>query len=284
MEVAALVAGAAIAHATWNITMKRVGASGAQFLWLTFIVGAAVFAPFGVWSLLNEGIDLLQWMPLAAVSGLLQVGYFLLLQRGYRLGDVSVVYPLARGTGPLLSVIFAIVLLGERPGPVALVGGAVVVAGVIVIGMAGNRDSRGNARVGIRYGLAIGVLIAAYTLWDSASVKVWAMPVLALYWGSVLVQALALAPLALRDVPRIRSIAKSQWLAVILVGVLSPLAYILILLAIQQAPVSIIAPAREVSVVLVGLAGWLIFREPHPIQRLIGAGIVLAGVGLLAAG
>jgi drug/metabolite transporter (DMT)-like permease len=284
VEVAALVAGAAIAHATWNITMKRVGASGAQFLWLTFVVGAVVFAPFGVFSLVHNGTDLVRWMPLAAVSGLLQVGYFLLLQRGYRLGDVSVVYPLARGTGPLLSVIFAIVLFGERPGPIALIGALVVVAGVALIGMAGSRESRGDARAGILYGLAIGVLIAAYTLWDSASVTVWAMPVLALYWGSVLVQSLVVAPVALRDRPLVRSIARAHWLAIVIVGVLSPLAYILILLAVQQAPVSIIAPAREVSVVLVGLAGWLIFREPHPVQRLIGAGIVLTGVGLLAAG
>ena len=70
----------------------------------------------------------------------------------------------------------------------------------------------------------------------------------------------------------------------LVVGVLSPLAYILILLAIQLAPVSIVAPAREVSVVLVSLAGWLLFREPHPVQRLLGAAIVLAGVAMLALG
>jgi drug/metabolite transporter (DMT)-like permease len=284
VEVVALVAGAALAHATWNITMKRVGASGAQFLWLSFVVGAVVFAPFGVWSLIHSGTNLLNWMPLALVSGLLQVGYFLLLQRGYRLGDVSVVYPLARGTGPLLSVIFAIVLLGERPGPLALLGAVVVVVGVGIIGLAGNRESRGDARAGVLYGLAIGVLIAVYTLWDSASVTVWGMPVIGLYWGSVLVQALVLGPVALRDRQSVVVALRTHWIAAIVVGVLAPLAYILILLAIQQAPVSIIAPAREVSVVLVGLAGWLLFKEPHPVQRLIGAGIVLAGVGFLAAG
>jgi drug/metabolite transporter (DMT)-like permease len=68
----------------------------------------------------------------------------------------------------------------------------------------------------------------------------------------------------------------------VLFGILGPLAYILILAAMQLAPVSIVAPAREVSVVLVGLAGWLLFREPHPVQRLIGAAVVLAGVALLA--
>lgn len=284
MEVVALVAVAALAHATWNITMKRVGASGPHFLWLTFVVGAAVFAPFGVWSLINDGTNLLQWMPLAAVSGLLQVGYFLVLQRGYRLGDVSVVYPLARGTGPLLSVIFAIILLGERPGPLALVGALVVVVGVVVIGLAGNRLATGNTRAGILYGLGIGVVIATYTLWDSASVTAWGMPVTGLYWGSVLLQAVVLAPVALRQRGTLVETTTKLWVPAVVVGVLAPLAYILILFAVQLAPVSIIAPAREVSVVLVGLAGWLIFREPHPIQRLIGAGIVLTGVGLLAAG
>jgi drug/metabolite transporter (DMT)-like permease len=134
------------------------------------------------------------------------------------------------------------------------------------------------------YGLLIGVLIAGYTLWDSASVTAWGMPVLGLYWGSVLVQSLLLAPLATRDTRLLLAVTRKHWAAAVVVGILAPLAYILILLAIQQAPVSIIAPAREVSVVLVGLAGWLILREPHPIQRLLGAGIVLAGVGLLASG
>jgi drug/metabolite transporter (DMT)-like permease len=67
------------------------------------------------------------------------------------------------------------------------------------------------------------------------------------------------------------------------VAVLSPLAYILVLQALQLAPVSIVAPGREASVVLVGLAGWLLFKEPHPARRLAGAAIVLVGVGLLAA-
>ncbi|MGV8969673.1 MAG: EamA family transporter [Microbacteriaceae bacterium] len=284
MEVILLVAGAAVAHATWNVTMKRVGASGVHFLWLSFAVGAVVYAPFGAWSLATDGTDLLRWMPLAAVSGLFQIGYFLLLQRGYRLGDVSVVYPLARGTGPLLSVIFAIILFGERPGLIALAGALVVVGGVVVIGLAGDRAGAHKTATGIRYGLLIGVLIAGYTLWDSASVTTWGMPVVGLYWGSVLVQCLVLAPAALRHRRVLSVTAKKHGAPAIVVGVLAPLAYILILLAIQQAPISIIAPAREVSVVLVGLAGWLLFKEPHPLQRLLGAGIVLIGVGLLAAG
>jgi drug/metabolite transporter (DMT)-like permease len=290
--VLGLVAIAAIAHATWNVAIKRAGTSGAGFLWLSFAVGAVIFLPFGVWSLLDAGVDPLHWLWLAVVSGALQIVYFFLLQAGYRAGDVSVVYPLARGTGPLLAVVFAIILFGERPAPLALVGAATVIAGVLITGFAGRSGTAGirtgrdrsRDRAAVLFGLAIGVLIAVYTLWDSAAVTVGGMPAVGLYWGSVLFQFLLLAPIGLRERASLRATARRHWVAVLLVGVLAPLAYILILLAIQLAPVSIVAPAREVSVVLVSLAGWLIFREPHPVQRLAGAAVVLVGIALLAAG
>ncbi|MBB5632477.1 drug/metabolite transporter (DMT)-like permease [Cryobacterium mesophilum] len=281
--VLALVGFAAIAHAAWNIAIKRAGTSGPGFLWLSFIVGAVVFLPFGIFSLVDAGVDLLHWLWLAVVSGALQIAYFFLLQRGYRQGDVSVVYPLARGTGPLLTVVFAMILFGERPGLVALAGAALVIAGVVITGLAGGRADAANNRAGILYGLVIGVLIAVYTLWDSAAVTVGGMPAVGLYWGSVLFQFLLLAPVGLRSRRGLAATAKRHWVAILIVGVLAPLAYIIVLLAFQLAPVSLVAPAREVSVVLVGLAGWLFFHEPHPARRLVGAGVVLTGIALLAA-
>ena len=277
-----LVVAAAVAHAAWNLTIKKAGTSGAGFLWLTFAVGAVVFAPFGIHSLVESGVDLRRWILLALVSGALQVGYFLLLQRAYRAADVSVVYPLARGTGPLLSVVFAMILLGERPGPIALVGTAVVIAGVVTIGLAGGRSRLANRGVGIGYGLVVGVLIAAYTLWDASAVTIGGMPPVALYWGSVVAQTVILAPAAVRERALLPGLVRTHPAAILTVGVLAPLAYILVLVAIQSAPVALVAPAREASVVIVSLAGWLLFREPHPAQRLTGAAVVLAGVALLA--
>ena len=281
--VLGLVAIAAVAHATWNVAIKRAGTSGPGFLWLTFIVGTVVFLPFGIWSLVGEHVDLLHWLGFAVVSGALQIVYFFLLQAGYRAGDVSVVYPLARGTGPLITVVFAMILLGERPGPIALSGAALVIMGVLVTGL-GARKTPGGTRAGVVYGLVIGVLIATYTLWDSAAVTIGGMPAVGLYWGSVLFQFLLLAPAGLHERVRLVATAKRHWAAVLLVGVLAPFAYIHILLAVQMAPVSLVAPAREVSVVLVSIAGWLLFREPHPMRRLLGAAIVLAGIALLALG
>ena len=284
MLVVALIAGAAVAHATWNLAIKRAGATGPSFLWLMAVVGAVAYAPFGIHSLLTEGVDLLRWLPWAAVSGGLQVAYFLVLQRGYRLGDVSVVYPLARGSGPLLSVVLAMLILHERPTWLQLVGVVVVVAGVMIIGFAGDRHSRRSNRAGVVYGLVVGVVIAIFTMWDASAVLVADLPPIGLYWGSVLFQALLLSVPALRRPHATLAVGRAHPFNIVLVGVLAPLAYILVLTAMQLAPVSVIAPAREVSVVLVGLGGWLLFGEPHPIRRLIGAGIVLGGVALLAVG
>jgi drug/metabolite transporter (DMT)-like permease len=95
---------------------------------------------------------------------------------------------------------------------------------------------------------------------------------------------IAFAPFALRRRSFVVALAKQHWAAVIVVGILSPLAYLLILFAFTLAPVSLVAPAREVSVVLVTIGGWLLFAEPHPAQRVAGAIVVLGGVALLAIG
>ena len=285
MIAALLIAGAALAHATWNVAMKRAGTSGTAFIAVTLLVGVIVFAPFGIAALVSAPPDSAVWLVLIVGSAALQLAYFLLLQRGYRLADVGVVYPVARGVGPLLSVVAAIALLGERPGPIALAGALLIVAGVVVIGLAGAgqpiADAGRRAR-GIRYGALVGVAIAAYTLWDAGAVTVAALEPVGYYWASMVVQLIVLGALALRTPATTVATARAHPVAAILVGVLSPLAYIAVLYAYQLAPVSIVAPAREVSVVLIALAGWLLFREPHPARRLIGSAVVLAGIAMLA--
>jgi drug/metabolite transporter (DMT)-like permease len=280
--VVALIAAGAVGHAAWNLVVKHAALSGPAFVWLTSAVSAVLLVPVALVVAAFEPPSLPELALAASVSGCLHVAYFLTLQAGYRVGDVSVVYPLARGTGPLLSVLLAIPLLGERPGWLGLVGALLVVIGVVIIGLAGGRGHWSRARPGALWGLAVGVTIAAYTLWDASAVTVLSLAPVVLFAGSACVQALVLAPLALRDRARTRQVVRTRWREVLVVAVLSPLAYILILTAFQLAPVSIVAPAREVSVVLVGIAGWLLFREPHPVQRLLGAAVVLGGVALLA--
>lgn len=273
-----LVVSAAVAHAGWNLAAKRVPHGGALFVWLGAVCSGVVLLPFVVVVVVQNGLPGVWWLAFG-VSGVIHLGYFVLLQRGYRVGDLSVVYPLARGSGPLLSVVAAVGLLGERPGIVALAGAAAVIAGVFVIGGLGIGGTNG-----VGYGFATGALIASYTLWDAHAVTAWAVSPFVLMAGSSVVETVALAPYAYVRRTETAKLLREHWPAVVAVGVLSPLAYVLVLFAMRLAPVSLVAPARELSIVVGGLGAWLLLKEPNPLRRLAGAVIVLAGVAAIAVG
>jgi drug/metabolite transporter (DMT)-like permease len=210
-------------------------------------------------------------------SGVIHAGYFTLLQRGYRTGDLSVVYPLARGTGPALSTAGAVLLLGERPSALVLLGGALVIGGVLLIGM---RPGPKSAR-SIEFGAGAGLFIAAYTLWDTHAVDALAVAPLVQLWASDTVRALVLTPYVWRR----RDIAAATWAKhrpeVLAVAVLSPLAYVLVLTALTISPVSAVAPAREMSVLLGVAFGVRQLGEGDATRRLVAAGAIAAGVIVL---
>jgi drug/metabolite transporter (DMT)-like permease len=277
----ALVVAAAVVHAGWNLCAKRVPEGGAVFVWLITAVSAALFVPVAVWGLVVSGVVLEPaWALVMGVSGALQVAYFLLLQRGYAVGDFSVVYPLARGSGPMLSVLAAVLFLGERPGALALVGAGVVVAGILVIGGLGSGSMTRSA--GALYGLATGAVIAAYTLWDARAVTALAVPPIALLVGSGIFQFVLLSPLAVTRKAQLGRLWREQWPKVLTVAVLAQVAYLLVLFAMRLAPVSLVAPARELSIVFGSIAAWLILGEPNPRRRITGAVVVLIGVAAIA--
>ncbi|RZU64957.1 EamA-like transporter family protein [Microterricola gilva] len=291
-----LVVVAAIAHAAWNLASKKASSSGLLFIWLGAVASTVFYLPLAIVDIGLHGLELRSFILGATVSAVLHVAYMFLLQRGYAAGDISVVYPMARGTGPLLTVVFAIVIFGERPPPLALFGALVIVAGVVAIGLAGSVGRRRAAsaglgmpgaapsrmRAGIIYGLLTGVSIAAYTLWDASVVNGGGVSPLTFMVGCTLGELVLLAPIALRRRAQLVTVWRSFKREAVIVGLLSPLSYILVLWAMQLAPVSLVAPARELSVVLVSLAGWLVYREPNPVQRMVGAVVVLGGVALLA--
>lgn len=275
-----LVLTAAVAHAGWNLFAKRVPDGGALFVWLTATGGAVFLVPIALVIVLRDGMPAVWWLAFG-VSGVIHLGYFVLLQRGYRVGDLSVVYPLARGTGPLLSVIAAVWFLHERPGPAALLGAAAVVCGVLVIGGLGSATG-GRLSGGVAYGLVTGATIATYTLWDAHAVTALAVPPLVLMAGSALTESVLLAPYAMTRRAEVRRLWRAHRAPVIAVAVLSPLAYVLVLFAMRLAPISLVAPARELSIVVGSLGAWLLLGEPNPVRRLTGSLIVLAGVAAIA--
>jgi drug/metabolite transporter (DMT)-like permease len=118
-----LVIVAAFIHATWNILLKRAR-GGLSFLWFVDVLQGFVFAPWITWVVWSERPRLgwAEWTCIVG-SGVIHIAYYLFLQRGYRMGDISLVYPIARGSGPMLSSIVAMLFLGERPGVLGIIGG-----------------------------------------------------------------------------------------------------------------------------------------------------------------
>jgi drug/metabolite transporter (DMT)-like permease len=274
-----LVVAAAFCHAGWNLAAKRAGTSGPVLLWLSTVVTTVLYLPIVL--LLRQQVTWLA-VGLIVVSAVLHLGYFLLLQRGYAIGDLSVVYPLARGTGPLLSVAVAVLLLGERPGWLALAGAAAVIGGILIVSGGGLGSAKQHHRKSLAYGLATGTLIAAYTVFDAHAVGALAITPVLFDWGNNAARMLLLAPYAARNRDRVRQVWRVHRRETIVIGVLSPLAYVLVLFAYTMAPISLVAPARELSIVVGSLFGWLLLREPNPARRLLGAVVVLGGVVALA--
>jgi drug/metabolite transporter (DMT)-like permease len=284
--VLALVLTAAVLHAAWNLLAKRAhDADSVAFVWLTTLLSAVVYLPFvAVWLAVVPLRQPLTALDFAFIGGtaVIHSAYFLLLQRGYRVGDLSLVYPLARGTGPLLASAAAVLFLGERPGVLGAAGIAAIVAGIFVA--AGARLHVARARASLGYGLATGATIAAYTLWDKHAVSALAIAPVVYEVGHFWVQTVLLAPLVMRGERRaaLGPVWRAHRAEILGVAVLSPLGYVLVLSALVFAPVSVVAPAREVSIVFGALLGARLFAEGDARRRVAGSILILGGIAALA--
>ena len=280
-----LVILAAIAHAAWNLLAKRAARVGPAFVYAYGLAATVIYAPWALWSMFHDGM---QWtLPVVAcivISAGLHLGYSLCLQRGYQVADLSVVYPIARGTGPLLSSIGAFTLLGEPTSAAGLGGMLCVVCGVLLIATQGRLTlfTQPQAWIGVRWGLIIGAFIAVYTVVDAYGVKVLLiMPVL-FDWLTVLTRTVMFTPHMLKRRRSNWESMRGYWGLAIAVGFLSPLGYILVLYALRMgAPLSLVAPAREMSMMLGTFAGMILLRETVGIGRLLGCLAIVAGVVLL---
>ncbi|MHB8575177.1 MAG: EamA family transporter [Dehalococcoidia bacterium] len=281
----ALILIAAVFHATWNLFVKN-SRDGVAFTWAFSVFALALYLPvtLGVALFTDAGLRASAFGYMA-VSGMLQTAYFLLLTRAYRSGDLSLVYPVARGTGPLLATLGGVVLFGERPSIVAFGGVALIVGGVLVLALPARSRTVHVAGSTVAFAVATGVCIAGYTLWDKHAVAS-VSPVVYNY-GITTVIALLLTPVALGTAARRRTLVEElscNRRSVAVVAALSPLTYILVLAALRLSPVSYIAPAREVSIVVGTLLGARLLKEEEVRRRFAGSVAIVAGVLALALG
>jgi len=272
---------AAATHATWNLAAKRAAGSK-HFVWMYSLFSVILYAPVivGIVIATRPQFQSIHWLALSATA-VLHIGYSLMLQAGYRASDLSLVYPLARGSGPLLSFLLAVVLLDERVTWMSVAGVLLVVCGIVLVsGMFSEHHKA--PRAGVLYGLATGVFIAAYTINDGWAVKVLAISPFIVDFSGNLVRMTVLTPAAWLDRARVRVELREYFRAAMVVAVLGPLGYILVLFAMQVAPVSHVAPARELATLIGTYFGARMLKEKAAPMRLAGAACIVAGVVSLA--
>ncbi len=279
-----LVLLSALFHATWNLLSKKAGGS-LPFVWLFSFLMTIIYGPIAFISLFILDFDFEPiWLAFMFGTGCLHITYFLMLTRGYRTGDLSIIYPLARGTGPMLATVAAIVLFAERPTVLAIFGIICIGIGVFIFtgGWQVLRDSRSRQAIG--YALFTGVIIATYTIWDKYGVSVLLIPPILYEWSGDFFRTVVLGWHVRQRWDEVEVEWQEHRREAIGIAILSPLAYILVLIALQFSPVSYIAPFREVSILVGAIMGTYLLSEGQMKRRWSAATVIVIGVLALAFG
>jgi drug/metabolite transporter (DMT)-like permease len=245
-------------------------------------VAAAPLAAWA-WTRQPQHFDATMWSA-AAASAAIHIFYSLVLQKAYREADFAVVYPVARGSGPMLAVLIAFLLLGERPSPIGWLSVGSILTGLFAsAGVAGLwRGGSGGRRLGVLWGLATGAFIASYTVVDGWAIKTLGMVPILFYTAGLFIRMLLQAPFALARPADLRREWRAKRRAIVAVGLLSLGAYSLVLFAVQYAPISYVAPVREISMLVGMFIGARLLHEKVKTSQIVGAAFMLAGVAGLA--
>ena len=280
--VLAAVLCAAALHALWNSLVKSAGdkflSSAVVALWCG---AAAVVAALVLPRPASAAF------PFIVASALIHIVYFILVGLLYRTADLSVAYPIMRGLAPLIAAIIALVTLGEAPGPIASLGVAALVAGVLAMGASGFAHGRIN-RPTILVALANSVVIAIYSVIDGQGARLSGAGSAFAFaynsWADALT-AFAYLPilLFLRGRATVAAFA-GDWRRGLIGGLAAFFGYAIVVWAMTRAPIATVAALRETSVVFAAIIGVVALREPFHAQRAVAVLVILAGIILLRVG
>jgi drug/metabolite transporter (DMT)-like permease len=270
-----LVLLAAVAHAAWNGWLKK---SSPDFAGLAAMsIGWLIL---GVIGLLFVGLPDGSHWPYLLLTTVVHTIYATLLVNAYRHGELSLTYPIARGTGPLIVALAAPFLLNETLEEPHLLAVALIVAGILIIGLAGAGASL-RERHAILLSLATGVAIGLYTLIDAAGARAGSSPHTYSAWLFVLTAIALLAVTGFVHGTATCKLLRPHLRHGIAVGILSAVAYSIVLWAMTVAPAALVAAVRETSILFAALIGWRFLGER--ITRLRWLGVALTAVGLVVA-
>ena len=270
----ALVLLAAGLHASWNLIIKS---EDDKFLsgWLTVLTPALLLSP----ALFFTGLPPRSAWPILAGSGVIHTVYMMALVQAYTHGDLSLVYPVARGLAPLFVAVGAPLILGERLTMLAVFGILLVGAGVTWLGLSARRAVASLPALG--WAIATALCICSYSIVDKVGVSQTnplAYIIVLMAWNGV-----CMAPFVLwrRDRAHLAGFWRRRWGISLTGGLLSVTAYLLVLVAMRLTQVSYIAALRETSVVLAALLGWRVLGETYGQRRILASALVAVGLCLL---
>ena len=267
----ALALGAAVLHAGWNVLLagsRDTQSSAAGLL----VWGAGLLA---LPALLTGGVSS-EAIPFIAGSAALELAYFVLLARAYDGGEVSVIYPIARGSAPVVVLVFGAIALKEDVSAGAAVGVLAIATGVLLVGLVDLRTRAGtqidSPLRDVWFGLAIGLVIASYTLVDSEAVE---------HADPIAYLALVIAPCAL-VYPFVAKTRPDLGVRSALTAAATFGAFLMVLAAFRLAPAAPVAAVRETSVVIATFLAAAVLHEAVSVRRIAGALCVVAGVAAIA--
>ncbi len=283
-----LILTAAFLHAGWNV-LAKVSKDTLALMWWASLVGAV---GYGAWLIATSGIYLnsASWLPFL-ISAAAETGYFVTLVKGYLQGDLSLVYPISRGSAPIFAAIWSALILGERLPPLGYLGIALIVGGICLVSVPldkllsrfGSISLHSIFRNGaVNWALACAIFISIFSVSDKIVVAATPPPVY--IWWVIAGDTILWFPIVWRRLPLRRNFAelRRNWGGVIATGIAMTAAYGAALAALALTNVSYVVAGRGFSVVIGAAVGSLMLKESFGSSRIIGALLMVTGLMLIA--
>ena len=268
-----LVILAATLHAVWNFATKKI-AGDLAVIWNGLVMACITFTPF-IFFLAPDQMAFQKVYPHIIASGVTHAVYFFALAKAYEYGEISVVYPIARGSGIAGTAIAAFLLLQETISPIGVIGILAISVGIFLLGL-----KNGHQKHGILFALLVGLMIISYSIVDKLAVEI-SHPLFYIY-GFTVLSTLLLAPYVMAKKRHELSEAwRSKKRYSFTIGLGSMGTYLIILFVFQMAQVSYVVAARELAVAIGAILGFIFLKEHLTARKAIGIIAVVAGMILI---
>ncbi len=268
-------------HAYWNMVLKRTS-GGFTFIWLFTVVTVILYTPIII-SISGRVIEMmdLRMATICILSMIFHLLYFIFLDKAYKYGDLSIIYPVARGIAPAITIIIAIVFLNENLTNSQTLSVVMVIIGTLVLSGIHHKPNQ-KILSSLLYAILCGFMVSIYTIVDKIAVANHNLSPFLIDYVNNVGRVIILLPFVIKNTVQLRHTFEQYWKEAIIIATLSPLSYILILIAMKSAPVSLVSPLRQMSIVLSGILGVRVLCESKEYTKVAGILITFLGVILLS--